>query len=180
MLTTIKKTIIGFTCILGCFFSGNSSPDARVNPDLEYKGRITLSPIDKRLGEFFSYGFVKSTWLSGYDVTVTIHPHVQDDNEILCLLVSVLAEASRKLTPSGYASETYLSPANPCFYYVMIDDNAPLADEEKMNYLIFKCGVASRVKGLDLCNDEEKKILGSRKYGVVWRRSIEEILASTL
>ena len=179
MIDNIKKTIVALGSGIGYLFSFGSSPPARVNPDLEYKGTITLSPIDKRIGELFSYGFVKSTWLSGYDVNITIHSHVQDDREILDLLVKVLADASRKLTPTGYASETYLSPTNPSLYYVMINAHAPLSDEEKRNYLIYDRGVAIRVKGLNLCNDEEKKILGSRKYGVVWRRSIEEILAST-
>ena len=152
------------------------SPEALINPDLEYDKPVRLSPIDKKVGKFFSYGFFKANWFSGFDVNISIIPTATDE-QLLEQLVNVLIDCSKQIAPKVYATETYLPPSEAVFYQILMSqDSGSSYDFKNSNFLRLVDGVVKRFRGINRCTEEEKKALEGKDYGVIWSKPIAEVL----
>ncbi len=155
-----------------------ASAEATVNPHLLCEGPIKINKIDPSRGRVFSYGLVKSTWFSGFDLTILLKPGLSEEtwNEVMA---QALVECAQTLGKSAYSLDAYLSPDNPCFYHIFLTEKReePFSTR-RSNFMLLENGGIKRVKRKDICTEEEKKLFENDDAKTVWVKPYQEVIAN--
>ncbi len=157
------------------YLLGEGLPEVFINPEINYKGLIRLPKIKEEDGRLFSSGFTRAFCYTEYTATV-ISPSSASDERMETVLVEMVLGCLQQLSRSDYSFETYLSPLNPLFYYINISSGDSSFRSPKANGICLVKGKVRRIKGKDICNEEEKELLNGKDYGEVWSKPVGQFL----